>query len=161
MTSLRFTAHGAPTPQGSVNAFPTKGGRGVRVVSKTPALVEWRETVRHAAELALGEGWEVQDDPAMVNITFYLPRPKNAPKTRDILPKKNLDLDKLVRAIFDGMTAAGVWTDDSRAVGLTTFKFFAVGPDLPRIYDPTIHRATPRVEVAVTWLFDDASTPGP
>lgn len=161
MTSVKFTAHGLPVPQGSVTAYPTKGGRGVRVVSKTPPLVEWREVVRHAAELESGEDWEVQDGPAMVNITFYLPRPKSAPKTRDILPKNSLDLDKLVRAVFDGMTAAGLWSDDSRAVGLTTFKFFAVGPELKRIYDPDIHRPTPRAEVSVTWLHDDASTPGP
>ncbi len=157
MTQLEFTAHGIPITQGSVNAYPTKGGRGVRVVSKTPKLVEWREIVRHAAELAAGDGWEVQDGAAMVNITFWLPRPKTAPKTVDVLPLKGVDLDKLVRAIFDGTTAAGVWTDDSRAVGLVTWKFFAVGPDLPKIYRPEWHRTTPRAEVKITWL---ASTTG-
>lgn len=155
---LSFTAHGVPTSQGSVTAYPTKGGRGVRVVSKTPKLVEWREIVRHAAELAAGEAWETQDGAALVHITFYLDRPKTAPKTRDVLPKKKEDLDKLVRAIFDAVTSAGIWTDDSRATGLTTFKFFAVGPDLPKIYDPEKHRVSPRVEVQITWLNEDSAT---
>lgn len=160
MISLNFTAHGIPVTQGSVTAYPTKGGRGVRVVSKTPKLVEWREIVRHAAEHAAGPDWETQDGPVSVHLEFYLPRPKSAPKTKDVFPIHGGDIDKLQRACLDSITAAGIWTDDSRVISVMAFKFFAVGPDLPKIYDPAQHRPTPRMEVDLTWFNEDGSMPG-
>lgn len=150
---LEFTAYGTPVTQGSVTSYPTKGGRGVRTVSKTPPLIEWREIVRAAAESVLPDEWEVQDGPAKVWLRFFLPRPANRPKTIDVYPSHGkTDIDKYDRAILDSLTNAGVWTDDTRVVDLSSKKRYAVGPDLPRIYKPGVHRTSPRVEVKVLWL---------
>lgn len=148
---LDFTVHGTPVTQGSVNAYPTKGGRGVRVVSKTPALVEWREIVRHAAEIAAGPNWETVDSGASVALRYWLPRPKSLSKTKDVRPIRGQDIDKLERAVFDGITSAGVWTDDSRVVKVAHEKFYAVGPDLAHIYRPQFHQVAPCVEVSIRW----------
>lgn len=156
MARLEFTAHGVPITQGSVKSYPVKGGKGVRTVSKTPPLIEWREIVREAAERAMREaGLETQDGSAIIRLRFYLPRPKNAPKTVDIKPMRGKDMDKLERAVYDAITNAGVWTDDSRVCDAIITKRFCVGPDLPRIYDPVHHRVSPRVEALITWPVGD------
>lgn len=151
MERLEFIAYGEPISQGSVNAYPTKGGRGVRTVSKTPALIDWRETVRAAAVRALPPDWVAHDDAALIRLRFWLPRPKSAPKTRDIKPTTGRDLDKLDRAVWDALTNAGVWTDDNRVTDTISIKRYAVGPHLPAIYRPDYHQVAPCVEVAVTW----------
>ena len=145
-----FTAFGDPAPQGSVKSYPIKGGKGVRTVSKTHRLIEWREVVRHAADTA----WELPaplDLPVVVGMFFWVHRPTAAPKTRDILPSKGEDLDKYIRAVNDSITNAGVWVDDSRVYKIVAERRYVVGPDLPKIYDPDFHRASPRVEVEIAW----------
>lgn len=152
---LNFEVFGPPVTQGSVKAF-VAGGR-AHITSKTPPLVEWRETVRLAAIRAMDAagGFGPQDGPAKVWLAFFLPRPKSAPKTRDIYPSHGrTDLDKYDRAILDAITNAGVWTDDTRVIDLHSRKRYAVGPELHRIYNPAVHRAVPGVEVKILWPDD-------
>lgn len=147
---LRFEVFGTPVTQGSAQAF-VRGGR-AHVVTKTPPLIEWRDTVRLAAVAAAGPDWQMQDGAAKVSLTFYLPRPKSAPKTIDILPSHGrTDLDKYIRAALDAITNAGVWTDDSRVTDLHSRKRYAVTPDLHRIYVPGQHREVPGMEALITW----------
>lgn len=152
--SLEFVAWGTPITQGSVKSIPLKGGKGVRTVSKTPPLIEWREVVRAAAEKAAGSGWETQDGAAIIVLKFWLPRPKDRPKTRDVLPIKGQDSDKLERAVFDAITNAGVWTDDARVCDAIIRKRYVVGPDLPAIYQAGYHRTAPCVDVRIAWHSD-------
>lgn len=148
---LAFTAYGTPITQGSVRAF-MQGGRAI-INSKTPPLVEWREIVRLACVAAMKEvGLEMQMGPAEVWLSFYLRRPKSAPKTRDIYPLNGKDLDKYERAILDSVTNAGAWKDDSQVVDLHSRKRYAVTRDLAKIYDPDVHREKPGVEVSIQWL---------
>lgn len=148
--TVRFIAYGEPVTQGSVSAYPTKGGRGVRTVSKTPALIDWRETVRSAAVRAIGDDWEPEQGDAIARLRFWLPRPKNKPKTRDVKPHTK-DLDKLERAVYDSLTNAGVWTDDGNVVDAILSKRYCVGPHLPAIYKPDYHQVAPCVEVTISW----------
>lgn len=157
---LQFTAYGIPAPQGSVKSIPLKGGKGVRTVSKTNRLVEWREVVRYAAWQAAGPGWETQDGAAKVRMRFWIPRPKGRAKTVDVLPTRGEDLDKYIRAVNDSITNAGIWTDDSRVVHIEAGELYAVGPDLPKIWNPSFHMSRPCVEVWIEWLPNDASLLG-
>jgi Holliday junction resolvase RusA-like endonuclease len=149
---LSFFAAGTPVTQGSVRAYVAGGV--ARVVSKTPPLVEWRDVVRLAAHQEKTRmGLDVATGPASVTLAFYLPRPASKPKTIDVFPfSSKTDLDKYVRAVLDAITNAGVWTDDNRVVDLAAKKRYAVGPELPRIYDPAIHVPTPGVQVGIEWL---------
>lgn len=115
---LDFFAEGAPVPQGSKNAY-VRGGRAV-MVDANASLKPWRAAVRAAAEEAIaGEGWETLDEPCRVGMEFIMPQPK---RPRWGVPAVKPDLDKLTRAVFDALTDAGVWRDDSRVVCMEVTK---------------------------------------
>jgi Holliday junction resolvase RusA-like endonuclease len=148
---LSFTILGNPVPQGSMRGF-VAGGRAV-VTSANVKLRPWRDTVTWAARDALGVHSEQPTFPIMgaVNLTveFWMHRPKNRPKTIDVLPLTPPDLDKLVRAIGDSLVNAGVLGDDSQITDLSVSKRYAVSPALPKIYVPGYHRHEPCAVVLV------------
>lgn len=115
---LDFFVAGTPVPQGSKNAY-VRGGRAV-LVDANPRLKAWRAAVRSAAEEAIAEdGWETLDEPCKVHLGFIMPSPK---RPRWSLPAVKPDIDKLTRAVFDALTDAGVWRDDSRVVSMNVTK---------------------------------------
>ena len=115
---LDFFAEGTPVPQGSKNAY-VRGGRAV-LVDANARLKPWRATVREAAEAAIAEaGWETLDEPCRVYLGFTMPQPQ---RPRWDVPAVKPDLDKLTRAVFDALTDAGVWRDDSRVVDMKVTK---------------------------------------
>lgn len=138
MGVLTFFVPGIPTTQGSTRAF-VAGGR-ARITTDNESLKPWRDSMAAIAFEARREiGWVPADEAISTEWHFWLPRPKSAPKTRDVLPITAADLDKLVRAANDAMTNAGVWIDDSRVCHSEEFKRYVVTPALPKIYDPAIH----------------------
>ena len=58
-------------------------------------------------------------EPVAATLNFYLPRGETV--TRE-WPTKPPDLDKLTRAVFDSLEAAGIIENDSLIVRLDTFK---------------------------------------
>lgn len=120
---LLIRAIGRPARQGSKSAF-VRGGR-ARMVEADKGLPQWRKDVIAAAKSAmLAVNWLPLDDPADVSIIVLLPRPRTVTR---LYPdrKSDGDGDKYARAIFDALTLAGVWVDDSRAVDHTTRKRYA------------------------------------
>lgn len=113
---IKFFVAGIPAPQGSKRHVG-----GGRMIESSKKLKPWREAVRKvAAEHALDKPL---DAALRVSIDFYLPRPKRS-KFGDH-PAGVPDIDKLVRSTFDGITAGGLWADDSRAVSLHARKHWA------------------------------------
>jgi len=130
------------------------GGR-ARITSDNEGLRPWRDSiVTYIRDAMERNKWVTTDGPVEVTYTFWLPRPESAPKTRDILPRKGADLDKLVRAANDALTNAGVWTDDSRVTDSQERKRYVVGPHLPKIYNPAKHMTSPGLVVRVVTLED-------
>jgi crossover junction endodeoxyribonuclease RusA len=125
---MRIEVAGIPAPQGSKRHVG-----GGRMVEMSRAVGPWREAVRAETQRALaalpnngcasGLG-SFAHGPKRVDICFYLPRPKSAPRSVEF-PVKRPDLDKLVRAVLDGMTAGGAWPDDSEVIEITAQKVFA------------------------------------
>lgn len=111
---LTITVYGIPGPQGSKRFMGIKGGRGVMVES-SKKVKPWREDVKAAAE-AVRAGRPPIDGPLLVHMTFTLPKPTSAPKTRKTWPMRTPDLSKLARSTEDALTAAGIWADDARVV---------------------------------------------
>jgi crossover junction endodeoxyribonuclease RusA len=148
---LHFTVYGVPIPQGSLKAFMPKGRRFPVVTSDNLRTKPWKHEVTEAARAEF-ERYETYsaaprvEGPVAVDIEFYLPRPKTAPK-RIRYPGKKPDLDKLVRAVLDALTNAGVWQDDSQVVAVIATKSFAGGmvpmvrPGLVRDVDAGVPRA--------------------
>jgi Holliday junction resolvase RusA-like endonuclease len=93
--------------------------------------------------------WVQATGPMRAEVSFWMPRPKSAPKTRDILPVTGKDADKMLRSIFDSLTNAGVWVDDSQVCAGAFTKRYVVGPHLPKIYVEHFHRVEPGVTVII------------
>jgi len=132
---------GTPAPQGSHKAYVV-GGK-ARITNDSKNTLPWRQAVVDAARSEIAkwdDEWVPLASALSVHATYWLPRPKSASKTIDIRPTRKPDLDKIQRATFDALTAAGVWADDSLVVESFEAKFYSVGPDLHRIYQRGFHR---------------------
>jgi Holliday junction resolvase RusA-like endonuclease len=122
-----FVVEGTPVPQGSAVGFVVKGPKGPRAVvapANSNALKPWRKLVTKAAARAVeeyaekhGAPWVPMNGPVEVSLTFKIQRTTKADEGRQY-PTVPPDLDKLVRAVFDGMADAKVYANDSRVVRL-------------------------------------------
>ncbi len=127
MTRLQFWVPGIPRPQGSKRHV----GRGVMVES-SKYVEDWRHAITQAAWTYRLERPTITA-PVAVRLDFYLPRPKYHLKpdgtVRDryalTRPKAKPDASKLVRAVEDAITDAGLWADDSLVVSLRAEKWYA------------------------------------
>lgn len=137
MEMLRFTVIGTPVPQGSKRAFVVGKGENKRaavVDSSGNKLESWRWAVAFAAGQAAQEhGWEAFDGPLVVEVTFLLKRPashygKNGLKpSAPKWPFRKPDVDKLLRAIMDGLVDSNcIMTDDARVVRSIGEKRYAI-----------------------------------
>lgn len=124
MTSVSFFVGGVPVPQGSKKGFVV-GRRAVLVDDNKKLLQPWREEVARRAFSTFAYR-NPTDGPVRVDAAFVLPRPAS---TRRALPSVKPDLDKLLRALLDGITQAGnVWADDSRVVEIHSTKVYGTAP---------------------------------
>lgn len=126
--AVTFFVPGKPEPQGSARAFVVKGKP--VVTSDNPEVKSWRGVVTTAASTAMGGRPPEPDGPVTVHIVFVMPRPKSHPKTRKLPHTKKPDLDKLVRAVFDGLTAV-VFRDDSQVTTVISTKHYAMEGEAP------------------------------
>jgi len=118
VVELSFWVPGIPVAQGS------KGYFNGRMVETNKGLYPWRRLVETTAELAMrGHQTIPAHVPVFVELDFYLPRPKTV--TRE-WPTVRPDVDKLLRAVLDSMTKAGVYCDDAQVVDPHPIKRYAV-----------------------------------
>lgn len=114
---------GKPAPQGSKRYLGVKGGKGITVES-SKAVAPWRADVRSAVQAATFDPIPAGAG-AVVHLVFVMPRPASTPKRRTPPAVKRPDLDKLIRAVLDALSSAGVWHDDSQVVNLRAAKCIA------------------------------------
>ena len=115
---MRIVVRGIPAAQGSKRHVG-----GGRMVESSRAVGPWREAVRAETQCAMTDCPPLEGA-VMVYTGFILPRPKTLPK-RVKRPSKRPDLDKLIRAVLDGLTAGGAWYDDAQVTSLTAQKQYA------------------------------------
>lgn len=119
--SCDFVIIGEPEPQGSAKAY-VRGNRAI-VTSDNPKLKPWRASIAwHAAEARLRVG--AFDCAVRVRLVFAFNRPKTAPK-RVTMKTTRPDVDKLARAMLDGLTEGGLIRDDAQVVELMASKCFS------------------------------------
>lgn len=139
MSEIAFTVYGIAAGKGSTTArfVPERG----RTFTHSPKSTQnWERLVKDVAQQHVPlDG--LLDGPLQMQLRFYLPKPKSAPKRRRTWPDKKPDLDKLIRAVGDALTGI-VYTDDARIVTITASKDYSV---------------TPRVEIAVYPVDADAN----
>lgn len=116
---------GNPAPQGS-KKFVGKSGAGRAImIESCKRLPGWRESVRAALLNDENRPKHRFEGPVHMEAEFVLPRPKGAPKTKTARADKKPDASKLLRAIEDAITSAGVWRDDAQVTSLMVTKRIA------------------------------------
>lgn len=107
---LDFFVAGKPAPQGSKRHVG-----GGRMIEASKALKPWRDQIANTAGehiAGMGQWIPVSCEPISIELWFVMPRPL---RTKLTVPHiKRPDVDKLARAVLDGLT--GVLFDDDSAV---------------------------------------------
>lgn len=125
---IKFEVAGIPVPQGSVQARTDGAGHAFVVRANRSNLVAWRHSVDDEARRAMALRPAITG-PVKVALEFRLPKPKSRPK-KDRWPDRKPDLDKLIRAVLDGLTGVA-FVDDAQVVILEARKsFFDPATDL-------------------------------
>ena len=93
-------------------------GNGRMIHSRATELATWRALVALAAKQA---GCKPIDSPIIISMRFRLKRPKTVKRDHPTVPP---DVDKLARAVNDGLTGVA-FTDDSQIVQLTASKIYS------------------------------------
>lgn len=131
--ALTFFVPGVPRPQGSMQAIVSKS-TGRAFMKQSPTVVEWRNVVVAKAWDAVEQSnWQVLDEgPVYLYTAFYFQRPKSHSRKRREsdggIKHDGADLDKLVRAIGDALTVAGVIGDDRQIASIAARKLYAEKP---------------------------------
>lgn len=131
MTELLVFIPGKPVPQGSKRWLPNG-----RMDEANKDLRPWRAVVTDRVMKAMEDNGitEKMTGPILVTMTFHMKRPKdhygtgkNEGKLKPSAPRFHAgtpDVDKLVRAINDAITDAGLWKDDSQVALLSASKHY-------------------------------------
>jgi Holliday junction resolvase RusA-like endonuclease len=124
---IEISVRGIPAPQGSKRHV----GNG-RMIESSKAVGPWREAVRTQTQLAAPEPLT---GPLTVRVWFFLKRPQLHYRTGQyshllhprapLRPHGTPDLDKLARAVLDGLTQGGAWKDDGQVADLDVSKYYA------------------------------------
>lgn len=123
-TAVTFDILGLPAPQGDKSAVMV-GGKARLIEGRRGSGRErhrdWRSAVAEAARTAAETHGQL-DGALRLSVTFRFPMPASRPKRVQELgeaPKISApDLDKLLRALGDGLTAGGLIRDDARIASL-------------------------------------------
>lgn len=132
-SDLAVRVFGVPTPQGSM----TCKAKHVRKANLQPSneadLKPWRALVARAGRALPVTGLV---GPIGVEVTLTVNRPKSVtrpwPSAKANRRGQGGDIDKLARAVLDGLTESAVFGDDSQVVELTARKCY---PDTPGAQD--------------------------
>lgn len=118
---LAVSVPGVPAPQGSIRSL---GAGRPSVHSNAKTLLPWRASViaHIRQQMEKGGTWPIEG-PVKVGVTFYLRRPKSAPKGR-MWPDRRPDVDKLLRACLDSLEQAGAIRSDAQVVMLGGTKVY-------------------------------------
>ena len=135
---MRIEVAGLPAPQGSKRHIG-----GGRMIEMSKTLGPWRDSVIWHTRQACAEPLT---GPVKVIAVFQFPHPRShygtgrnatvirpaAPRYPDVRP----DLDKLARAVLDGLTQGGAFKDDSQVCELLTRKRYGARPGCVLVVEP-------------------------
>jgi crossover junction endodeoxyribonuclease RusA len=114
---IQVFAPGIPQPQGSKNAY--RRGNKIVLVEANKNLPAWRRLVTEKLEAA-NYSCQPLTGAVSLDVMFFMPHP---PTSKLSYPRK-YDLDKLLRAVNDSATDAGVIEDDSQVVEIVAYKVY-------------------------------------
>ena len=132
---MAFFVAGEPIPKGSTRAFVVKGKP--IITNANRRTKDWEMRIATEAQAVCQS---ITDGAVTVSVVFVMQRPKSLPK-RIQHHMKRPDIDKLLRAVLDGITGI-VIRDDSQVVGIFAQKRYAqvgerTGADVTVEFIPT------------------------
>ena len=105
-----------PVSQGNHRVRMGRGGGRAKIYESTKGHAAWRSTVQQWANLARSRfKIEASNRPIKADYHFFLPCTKGT-HVPGAYAKTKPDLSKLVRAVEDSISDAGIWVDDGRVV---------------------------------------------
>lgn len=113
---INFFVDGQPIPQGSMKVI-----NGNVIHSQGSALASWRSAIALAAKVA---GARPHLEPVEIDMQFVMLRPRTVNRLE---PSVAPDLDKLIRAVLDGLTAIA-YRDDGQVTLITATKIYGERP---------------------------------
>jgi Holliday junction resolvase RusA-like endonuclease len=133
-SAITFFVEGTPRTKGSLRALQRRRPDGSTYVTLIeqggPALALWRALVTTEAKRQM-RGALPFAGPCRVHCVFYFAPPRKRPDNSPYAwGGKRHDLDKLERAIYDALTDAAVWQDDSQVATNFSEKRYA-GEGIP------------------------------
>jgi crossover junction endodeoxyribonuclease RusA len=137
MNALTFTVPGVAAKKGSTRAFIPKGWKRPVITNMDPKAKAWQQLVSEAATQALSRSslQPFADGPVLLDVWFFLPRPKKFLTKKyapvDVPLITTPDVDKLARVVVDALTRV-VYPDDSRVIDLYVHKRYCAAGELPR-----------------------------
>lgn len=182
---LAFVIPGAPRPKGSWLPFvpnskpwatPPRDRHG-RIIVKLKSSTEkedkaYAKLVGLAARSSMarrGVAIAPAGTPVVLGVTFYLKRPmsdwgtgRNAGQVKPSAPRfppKKPDVDKLLRALMDGMSEV-VYADDNQVLGGPIWKLYEEAPGRSRVEVRVWHLSLTDADHAPTSRYDGDSSPG-
>lgn len=151
---ISFTVTGIAQPKGSARAFVPKKwaadayrrGQAPRAIitQDNPRSKGWEQLIAEQAQTVVGDALFL--GPVVLTVIFRLPRPISLPKKKSH-HTTTPDLDKLVRAIGDGL-AGVVFLDDKQIVDLHARKLYTRGAAPPSARITVEDAAAPDPETA-------------
>jgi Holliday junction resolvase RusA-like endonuclease len=124
---IRFWVAGRAAPKGSrINRVRANGTVTSRPASKYER--PWVDEVKRCGQIA-GRHAPDPGPPYAVELLFLIPRPANS---RYAHPAQ-VDVDKLARAVIDGLVNAKLMSDDRHVTTMTATKRFAVSGEVPGV----------------------------
>lgn len=122
-----FNVDGQPIPQGSMKVI-----NGHVIHSQGSALAAWRSAIALSAKSA---GAKPHIEPVEIELVFRMTKPRTVTRSE---PSVAPDLDKLIRAVLDALTAVA-YRDDGQVTRITAIKEYGtpgvsvkVGAKLPK-----------------------------
>lgn len=115
---ISFRVDGLPVPQGSMKVI-----KGHVIHSQGAALAVWRSAIAIEARRA---GLTPEPGAVKLDLLFVMPKPRTVKRES---PTVAPDLDKLIRAALDAMTAVA-YLDDGQVTEITAQKIYGAAPFL-------------------------------
>lgn len=123
---INFTVYGIPKPKGSMRAFAV--GKRAIITNNNPNTKDWQNLVAVMAQKNKPKNG-LLEDAVRVQLDFYFCRPKSVSEKKRPFHIVKPDLDKLQRAILDGLKGI-VYKDDCQIINISASKNYC---DSPRV----------------------------
>jgi crossover junction endodeoxyribonuclease RusA len=156
-----FTVFGVAQPQGSTRAFIPRGWTRAVITTDNAKLKPWRQELTQTAMVAMREcGAQIaaRGVPISISLSFFFEKPKSERKAA-LHKVTKPDLDKLLRAVLDGLTGI-VYADDSQVTECRVAKIFG-SPARLEVQVSTLAEGVPKTPRTHTLqLFESGQSAG-